>query len=141
MKFCRRLLAVPYWPVALYLGIIAWLGIGTGGVAPPTMVHILPAWLVIMWSLSLAVGGTIAPLGILIGRNRLESSGLAMLAYGSALYGIVLTAEAWPRGGTFALVGFAIVAMCLIRLRVLRKGRVARHVAALVAAEVAETED
>lgn len=127
-RWWQTLTGRPHLPIAAYLAAVGWIGLlsgdhGTGG--------ILPGWLAIMWTIAIAVGGTLATLGCLAVRTRVESTGLALLAYGAAVYGAVFGALYWPSPYPI-LVGVAVAAMCLIRMRVLSLARRAQEVAAQI---------
>lgn len=126
----RSLMAAPHLPIVAYLAVIGWRAIAAGGIAPASMEHALPVWLVLLWTVAIAAGGTLATLGGLGSWTRTESSGLALLLVGAAIYGVVLAATQWPHSLTIILVSAAIVAMCAIRMRVLTLARRAREVAA-----------
>jgi len=125
----RRLYGAPWLPVATYLGVVALLSLASGGVAPPAMTHALPAWLVLMWTVALAVGGLLSTVGVLSERTRVESAGLVLLTYGAGLYGLVLAVALWPHSLATILVAVTICAMCGIRLRVLALARHAQVMA------------
>lgn len=129
----RRLLAAPWLPIVAYLAVVAWLGLASGGVAPRAMMHTLPSWLVLTWTVSLAVGGTLAFFGPLGKGTLAETAGLVLLLWGSLLYGCVLTASLWPDSLTTILVSAAIAAMCGIRLHILALARHAEKVAKRIA--------
>lgn len=128
-RITRRLYGAPWLPIAGYLGIIAALSLASGGVAPPAMTHALPAWLVLMWTLALALGGLLSVVGVLFEQTRVESAGLVLLIYGAGMYGLVLSVALWPHSTGFILVSAAICGMCAIRLRVLALARHAQKVA------------
>ncbi len=130
----RRLAEAPFeTPIALWFGIIGWVGIVTGqGITPATLEDALPIWLVQAWTIGLALGGMLTVIGKLRQRDRLESSGLALLGYGTTLYAGVLVAAAGLAGLTAAAAMFAITFGCLIRLRVLTLSHRARGVAGTI---------
>lgn len=114
----RRLLSAPYSPIAAYLGFIAWVALPEG-VEPPSMREVLPHWLVVMWTISIALGGTFAVIGLLMGRLRVEAAGLTSLAYGAVLWGVVLTVSEHRWDLATPALTLAIGLMCGIRMYVL----------------------
>lgn len=127
----RRLAEAPFeTPIAIWFGVIGWIGIVSGrGITPTTLEDALPLWLVQAWTVGLALGGTLTAIGKLRQRDRLESAGLALLGYGATLYGGVLAVAAGLGGVTAAAAMLAIAAGCAIRLRVLTLSHRARTVA------------
>src|SRR5690348_8128603 len=92
-RLWRALAESPWLPITAYLGLVGVLGIASGaGVAPRSLDVTLPDWLVMAWTVGIAVGGLAATAGCLWSRTRVESAGLALLAYGAALYGAVVSA-------------------------------------------------
>jgi hypothetical protein len=128
-----RLFYHEYLPIALYLSMAGWAGIITEGRISPGSLDVLPGWLAGMWTYSIAFGGLIAPIGAFTGRTRIESAGLAMLAWGALLYGLVGAVLLWPDSVALVAVSGAIVSMCLIRMRKLGLSRRAQQVAASIA--------
>lgn len=121
----------PYLPVAAYLAASGWVGLAHGGITPGDLLdHTLPAWLITMWTVAVALGGTLATLGGLAGRTRVESSGLALLLYGAAVYGVAGSLAIHGNPWSVAAVSAAIAAMCASRMRILARARRAREVAA-----------
>lgn len=121
----------PYLPVAAYLATIGWAGLTRGGITPGDLLdHALPGWLVLMWTIAVAAGGTAATLAGLTGRTRVESAGLALLLYGAAVYGVVGSFAVHGNPWQVATLSAAIAAMCLLRMRALSQARHAREVAA-----------
>lgn len=129
----RRLLAAPWLPIVAYLAVVAWLGLARGGVAPHALVHTLPPWLVLTWTISIGAGGTLAFVGPLGKGTLVETTGLVLLLWGSVLYGCVLTVSLWPGSLSTILVSAAIAAMCGIRLHILALARHAEKVAKRIA--------
>ena len=129
----RRLLAAPWLPIVAYLAVIAWLRLASGGIAPRALVHTLPPWLVLTWTVSIGVGGTLAAIGPLSAGTLAETAGLVMLLWGSVLYGTVLAVSLWPDSLTTILVSAAIASMCGIRLHILALARHAEKVAKRIA--------
>lgn len=127
-------------PVALYLGIIGFIGLASGnGITPKTIDAALPIWLVLAWTVGLAVGGVATVIGKIMQRGRIESSGLILLAYGASLYALVLGFAAdWPTAATAVAAMMAIAIGCLIRLRVLALSRRALTVADSISQEGGE---
>lgn len=130
----RRLAEAPFeTPIAIWFGVIGWIGIATGqGITPATLEDALPIWLVQAWTVGIALGGTLTAFGKLRQRDRIESSGLVLLGYGVTLYGGVLVKVAGEAGITAAAAMFAIAAGCAIRLRVLALSHRARAVACTI---------
>lgn len=130
-RWRERLLHHEYVPVALYLSAAGWAGIVTDGRISPSSLEALPAWMAIVWTWSIALGGLLAPAGVFTGKTRLESVGLTMLAWGVGLYGsgaLLL----WPASVAAVALSAAVVSMCLIRLRTLSLSRRAQQVAAVI---------
>jgi len=125
----RQQLDNPAMPIVIYLGVVGWLAVASGGVAPDVVEHTVPAWLAYAWSGSLAAGGTLATVAGMTGRTRGESAGLALLLFGLGLYGWSAALERWPVGlGTVSAL-LALMACCYLRMRVLRLARRAVRVA------------
>lgn len=122
------LIRLPHVPVAAYLALVGWGGVVSGGITPDSL-HVLPAWLVEMWTFAVAIGGTGSVIGALMQRTRIESTGLGLLAYGSVLYGLVGAVVLWPGSATVIALSAAVASMCLIRMRVLSLARHAQEVA------------
>ena len=128
----QALTSRPHLPIVAYLGVTGWAAVigadhGSLGLIPP--------WLAIMWTLAVAIGGTLATIGILGLWKVVEAVGSVLLTYGAVVYGVLFGIGLWPRWTPIA-VAAAITAMCVIRLRVLYLARTAET----VAAELAESE-
>lgn len=130
----RRLAEAPFeTPIALWFGVIGWVGIVTGqGITPATLEDTLPIWLVQAWTAGLAFGGTLTTMGKLRQRDRIEASGLVLLGYGATLYAVVLLVAAGIPGVTAAAAMFAVACGCGLRLRVLALSHRARSVAGTI---------
>lgn len=124
----RNLAEAPWLPITAYLGLVGIIGIASGvGVAPRSIDATLPDWLVMAWTVGIAAGGIAATVGCLWSRTRVESAGMALLAYGAGLYGVVVAVAAWPHSLIIIAVSVAVLSMCAIRLRVLSLARRAQR--------------
>ena len=119
----------PHLPIVAYLAVIGWAVVIAGDHGS---LGLLPAWLAIMWTLAIAVGGTLATLGILWMWRVVEAVGSVLLTYGAVVYGVLFGISLWPNWRPIA-VAAAIATMCSIRLRVLYLARTAETVAAEIA--------
>lgn len=135
----RTLFIAPYLPYAMYLGAVGIVALASQdrGIIPDTLTDTIPWWLATMWTLAVAAGGVLATIGALWRHTRIESAGLALLAFGAALYGACITAAAWPTGATALAVVAAVVSSCLLRMRVLTLARRAQEEAQDIADEQA----
>lgn len=113
-----------YVPVATYLAMTAVIGLLTGtGIAPDTLRAALPHWMVIVWTVCVALGGLACTAGAALRKPSLESAGLAVLAWGSFMYGSVVAVVGYPYSFAAAAIGVALIFMCAIRLRELHEIR------------------
>lgn len=121
----NRLAEAPFeTPIAAWFAGIGWAALISGqGIVPATLADALPAWLVLAWTVGLALGGTLTVAGVLRRSYRQEQAGLAFLGYGVTLYGGVLVGVISGSVATAAAAMFAIAFGCLIRLRVLARAK------------------
>lgn len=122
----RALLARPHLPIVGYLTYETWKALLNG----PADSAGIPTWLAYMWAVAAAVGSVFAILGGLGLKTRMESAGLALLAYGAVVFGVVAVGK---HDDSNMVLAIAVFAMCLIRMRVLAKARAAQEVAAKIA--------
>ncbi|MGH3500554.1 MAG: hypothetical protein ACRDQA_06615, partial [Nocardioidaceae bacterium] len=95
----QALLETPYLPVAAYLGAVGIAALVAGhAILPDTLAEVLPAWLATVWTVAVAAGGILPVVGRVVSATRIESAGLAMLAFGAGLYGVCIAVAAWPYG-------------------------------------------
>lgn len=81
----------------------AWAFGGFGGFyalshPPTTILSVQPVWMSVMWGILVMVGSTIAAMGVITGKNRVEESaawfsGAGTVAYVLTLWGLVLSGE------------------------------------------------
>lgn len=116
----NRLIEAPYeLPIALICVIYGITRLVHHSVTPGTIEHLLPRWLVLMWTIALLLGGVATIFGRFTGWLRTEAAGQIGIAYGFALYGGVLLAAIGGEG-LFAGLGYLFVALAaVLRVRTL----------------------
>lgn len=115
-------------PVVLYLGLFGVIGLVTGaGIVPDTLTVILPYWMVLVWTVCIAVGGIAGTFGAFGWRTRVESCGLLFLIWGATMYGAVVSVAGYPYGFAAAAIAIAVDAMCILRIHDLSKIRHEEH--------------
>lgn len=131
-SLARRLLRVPaYLPFIVWLAVVGWQGVARGGIAPGSALdHLLPSWVVMMWTVAVAAGATLAVVGGVSARTRVESTGLALILYGVVLYGGVGAYAVSHGTWSVISVASAFGLSALLRLFVLSRARHAQEVAA-----------
>lgn len=108
----------PYIPVACYLALVGLIGLLTGsGIVPTTLHEALPRFMVTIWTTCVSVGGLACTAGAATRRPSVESAGLAALAWGAFLYGVVVAWIGYPYSFGAAAVALTIMLMCALRLR------------------------
>jgi hypothetical protein len=127
----RRIAEAPFeTPIAVWFGIVGWLGVLNGeGFAPPSLEAALPILLVQAWTVGMALGGTLTAIGKMREHDRIEMGGLALLLWGVILYAGTVIVSVGTGGVTAAAAFFAIGLGAWIRLRVLRRRTKARKIA------------
>lgn len=120
-------------PITILFALVGWVGVLTGqGITPPSLEAALPLWLVQTWTVSFALGGSLAAHGKTAGSERTEAAGLVMLGWGLTLYGVVLIGSAGLAGVTSAVGILAIATGAALRLRKIRRDYRARVLAAAI---------
>ena len=124
--------SAPYLPIAAYMGLSGIIGLvnhdrSSNGLWPDyDRAHRLPDYLLIAFSVTLAVGGFLTVLGGLIRGTRVESAGLVLLLAGVAIFGI---AGSWEENNPWPVLIHALAfgGMIGIRMWVLALARRAQE--------------
>lgn len=105
-------------------------------VTPPSVLTSLTLGLLIVWHVSLALGGACTAIGRMMEQERLELSGLAMIGFACGLYAGILAAG--PGLSASAAIGLlvAILASCIARMRVIRRSIRAQELAVHIVEEL-----
>lgn len=111
----RRLGEQSAWAYLSLLCILGGLGLllDPEQYAPQTIYAGLPYWLIVVWTASVAGGGSFIMAGLLLGKPRIERIGYAYLAIAVALFALCLLFVGWVPSRTFSLINYtaAFIAM------------------------------
>lgn len=119
----RRSLEAVHLPVSLYLGVI-----GVAALAGPGVINgAVTAWLAYAWSVALIVGTLLIVSGVCSEKSRAESVGHMFHLFALSLLAAVNLTEV---GGSDVIALATLAGVSLLRMRQLRRSRLAQREAA-----------
>ena len=94
-------------------GVVSLLALDDDNKRSSSIVRLLPEWVLIEWSITLALGGFLTIWGIQKSNRKTERVGMMLAAIGSATYGL----SALILGtGRAKIIGVLFIILCLIKL-------------------------